>query len=242
VLVALAAAAPAGAQAPAQPWDAEGDVAGVTDIVDPATGAPLGVVEYWQTRRGDRLTALRVARFRDGSSDEDFAEARVADGLEALRGRSVVRDADGVAVAEVHIDVPGQRIRGAWGRGTARREIDEPAPLPPRTYWGPLVFLLLKRAAGAGEERVAFRTVALTPRPRVFDLEILRGEVDTLERAGLPLDTVRFALAPTVHWAIDPIIQAFVPSSTFWIRPGDPPALVRYEGPRNYARRAIRIE
>jgi hypothetical protein len=242
----LLASAAADAAAPATPirlvFD-EGDLAGFSDISDPATGRPLGLVEYTQTRRDDVLSVLRVARFDDGSSDEDCAEARVADGLEAIRGRSIVRDPDGTPVAEVHIDVRGGRIHGSWGRGDGRTELDEPIALPPRTYWGPLIFLVLKDfAANAEDGRVAFRTVALTPRPRVFDMEIVRADESRLERAGIALPVVRYSLAPTVHWLLDPVIQRFLPDSSFWMRSGEPPLLVRFEGPRNYARQRVRIQ
>ena len=221
----------------------EGDVSGVTDISDPETGRSLGLVEYSQRRREDVLSVLRVARFHDGSSDEDFAEARVGGALEAIRGRSVIRDADGTTVAEVHIDVTGGRIHGSWGRGDDRTQIDEPIALPPRTYWGPLIFIVLKDfAANAEEGRVAFRTVALTPRPRVFDLEIVRGDETNLERAGIRVAVVRYSLAPTVHWLLDPVIHRFLPDSSFWMRAGELPSLVRFEGPRNYARQLVRIQ
>jgi len=247
LLVLLATGAPAARAAtssqPIRLTFAEGDVSGFSDISDPASGEPLGVIEYTQTRRQDVLSVLRIARFRDGSSDEDFAEARAGGALEAIGGRSVIRDAHGSVVAEVHIDVAGGRIRGSWGRAGHRRQLDEAIALPPRTYWGPLIFIVLKEfAANADDGRVTFRTVALTPRPRVFDLEIVQGEQASLERAGVRLATVHYSLAPTVHWLVDPVIRRFLPETSFWMLSGAPPLLVRFEGPRNYARQPVRIQ
>src|SRR6266436_827449 len=54
----------------------EGDVAGTSTIYGPDGGEPIGFIEYRQTRHGDRLSSVRIAHFRDGSSDEDSAEAR----------------------------------------------------------------------------------------------------------------------------------------------------------------------
>src|SRR5262245_26312083 len=94
----------------------EGDVAGFTPIFPPGgsskDGAPIGFVEYHQHRRGDVLETTRVARFADGSSDEDEASARVADGLRAIRGRQIVRDARGRVLVDLIIDVAGQRLTG----------------------------------------------------------------------------------------------------------------------------------
>src|SRR5262245_62567036 len=89
---------PAGARDPGDPirlgWT-EGDVAGFTPIYGPDGGAPIGTIEYHQHRSGDVLGTVRVARFKDGSSDEDQATARVGATLEAVRGRSIIRDRRG---------------------------------------------------------------------------------------------------------------------------------------------------
>jgi hypothetical protein len=45
-----------------------------------------------------------------------------------------------------------------------------------------------------------------------------------------------------VHWAVDPLIRLVAPRSRFFVLPVDPPALVRFAGPRNYGRQPIRIE
>src|SRR5207247_730123 len=150
-------------------WD-EGDVAGTSTIYGPDGGEPIGFIEYRQTRHGDRLSSARIAHFRDGSSDEDSADARVDGTLEALAGRTIISDADGVPALDLTLDVPG----------------GEPA------------------------------------------------------RARLA--TRRFELGPTIHWTVDPLRRLVLPRATFWMLPGEPPALARFTGPRNYAREAIVIQ
>ena len=73
----------------------EGDVAGMTSIFSPDGHSTIGFVDYHQRRRGDVLEAVRIARFSDGSSDEDRVEARIGETLQTLRGRSVIRNAKG---------------------------------------------------------------------------------------------------------------------------------------------------
>jgi hypothetical protein len=198
--------------------------------------APIGTVEYVQRREGDVLRTHRIARFADGSSDEDLAVARVAAGrLEALHGHQIQRDASGHETLAVRIDVAGDRVRARWGPPEAPQTMDEAVALPPGTYWGPLVFLVLKNfAANAENGRLVFHTVAPTPRPRMIDLELVSGGVETLERPGLTLDANRFRLRPTVHWIIDPVIAALVPDTSFWTA-GEPPSLALFAGPRSYA-------
>jgi hypothetical protein len=236
----------AAARSPGDPvrlvWT-EGDVAGTSTIYDPEGRREIGFIDYRQRRDGDRLTSVRVARFRDGSSDEDSAEARVGDVLEAISGRSIMRNASGEVVVDITIDVAAGRIVAAWGTGSDRQTMDEHAALPKGTYWGPLIFIVLKNFdANAADDRVVFRTVAPTPRPMVIDMELTRGPTATLERVGLRVETRRYELTPTIHWALDPIVRLIAPDATFFMMPGEPPSLARFRGPRNYARQGIMIE
>jgi len=223
---------------------AEGDVAGLTSIYATGGGDPVGFVEYHQTRREDRLMTVRVARFRDGSSDEDSADARLVGGrLEAVSGRSIIRDVRGEETANLSIDVENGRIEASWGKGSDRQTMDQQVALPKGTYWGPLVFLLLKNfAANAEDGRLVFHTVAPTPKPVVLDLEIVREGPAALDRTAVHLDSETFRLGPTIHWTVDPLVRLFAPRATFWVLPGDPPALARFSGPRNYARQEIVIQ
>jgi len=220
----------------------EGDVAGTTAILAPDDHV-IGMIEYRQVRRGERLSSRRIARFTDGSSDEDEAEAIVGDRLEAIAGHTIVRDTDGETTVDLSIDVRGGRITGTVGRGAARREVLTEAKLPPATYWGPLVFIALKNFdANAEDGRLVFRTIAPTPTPRIFDMALTDTGPAPVEQAGITLAAHRFVLTPTFNRAIDPIIRLIVPDATFFILPGEPPALARYAGPRNFNRQPIRIQ
>ena len=221
----------------------EGDVAGITSIFSPDGRSTIGFVDYHQRRRGDVLEAVRIARFSDGSSDEDRVEARIGATLRTLRGRSVIRNPEGIATVDITIDVAGGRITGFSGLGDERQTYDECVELPPGTYWGPLIFIVIKNfKQNATDGRLAFRTVVATPKPRVFDLELLRQEATTVRRPGRKIDAVRFALRPTVNWLIDPVIRMLTPETNFFVMPGAPPGLARFEGPRNFAGQKIRIE
>jgi hypothetical protein len=219
-------------------WD-EGDLAGVVSIRSADGRETLGVVSYLQRRRDGMLHTERVARYRDGSSDEDTIDATVGRELRVIAGRTVVRDAAGRAVVDLAIDVQGGRIRGTAGD----RTYDEAVALPAGTYWGPLVFLVLKNFdQNATDGRLAFRTVVPTPAPRVLDVELVRGGRSTVERAGTAVPTVAFSLAPAAGGAADPGIQPVLVRADFLVLPGAPPALARFTGPRNFAGDRIRVE
>jgi hypothetical protein len=221
----------------------EGDVAGMTPINSPDGRDTIGFVEYHQRRRGDVLEAVRVSRFRDGSSDEDQAEARVGSTLQALRGRSIIRDTRGNPIVDLHIDVVGGQVSGFYVSGGERTTVEEKAELPAGTYWGPLIFIVLKNFdENASDDRLVFTTIAPTPKPRVINMELLRTGRATVERPGGQVDAVRFILRPTINWLLDPIVHRLAPETDFFVDPGKPPALARYTGPRNYGGQEIRLE
>ena len=247
VLVVLWSAATAAARSPDEPvrlkWE-EGDVAGITSIWAADGSHVVGFVEYRQTHHDDVLHVLRIARYRDGSSDEDEATARITDDrLEAVGGKSVIRDRKGSEVVDLEIDVAARRVHGTLADGGQQRPFDEQMDLSAGTYWGPLVFIVLKNFdVNAEDGRLAFRTVVPTPKPRLLELEFVRREPGRVDLFGGALDAVRFSLRPSIHWAIDPILHLFVPSGEFFLLPGQPPALARFDGPRNYAGERIRLE
>jgi len=211
----------------------EGDVAGQTAITGD-DGRTVGVVLYHQHRRGDVLECTRVSRFEDGSSDEDTAVARVDRTLVALRGRSIIRNRQGKPIVDLKIDVAGGRVTGFYDDGT-RHEVDEAIALPPDTYWGPLIFMVVKNFdANADDDRVVFKTVAPTPKPRVLTMELVRTGRTRIRRMGDDVPVERFSLRPTFGWLVDPILHRMVPSTEFFVEPGAPPSLARYAGPRNY--------
>jgi len=243
VLLDASAARARDAGAPIRLGWMEGDVAGFTPIRDPNGGAQIGIVEYHQRRRGDLLEASRIARFDDGSSDQDDAVARVGEVLAAVEGRSIIRQPGGRVVVDIRIDVAGGRLGGFYEDGGKRHEVDERVELGTGTYWGPLIFLVVKNFdANAEDGRLAFRTVVPTPRPRVLTMELVRDGAGTLERPGGAVATQRYALRPTVGRMVDPFIHAIVPRTRFILEPGSPPAFARYDGPRNFRGQEIRLE
>jgi hypothetical protein len=221
----------------------EGDVAGMQPIFSGDGRQTIGFIEYHQHRQGDVLTAVRVARFQDGSSDEDEVEARIGTVLTAVRGRSIIRDTQGRPTVDLEIDVPGGHISGFSDVDGDRETYDEAVQLPPGTYWGPLIFIVVKNFdQNQSDGRVVFRTVAPTPRPRVIDMELVSEGASSVTRPGGRLDVVTMALRPTINWLIDPIIQRIAPKTVFFIQPGVPPALARFDGPRNYGGQEMRLE
>jgi len=221
----------------------EGDVAGQSPIYGANGGTPIGVVEYHQHLDGNELETIRVARFTDGSSDEDTAVARINKTLEGVRGRSIIRDTRGKTIVDVTIDVAAGRIKGFYDDGGKRQDVDMHDTLDPATYWGPLIFIVAKNFdANVEDGRVRFKTVAPTPKPRVLTMELADQGAKKWKRMGRSFGVESYVLRPTMGWVIDPILHRLVPSTEFLVEPGKPPSLARYTGPRNYAGQEIVLE
>lgn len=220
----------------------EGDVSAQQLIQDPQ-GKVIGLILYDQRRRGDVLETRRVAKFKDGSSDEDVAVARVGNTLEAISGRSIIRDRKGKAVVDIEIDVKGGRVHGFYTDGKERTTVDDRETLQPGTYWGALIFIVAKNyAANAEGGKLEFQTVVPTPKPRVLTMKYEPTGTGSVKIAGVTRKVDEYALGPTIAWLIDPILKRFVPPTSFMMAGKDPPGLVRYQGPRNYAGQIIRLE
>jgi hypothetical protein len=222
----------------------EGDYAGATTIWSEDGERVIGHIAYRQHRLpGDILRMERIAHFADGSRDEDKADVRVGKHLEAVGGRSIIRDTAGTATVDLRIDVEGRRVRGFYLDDGEKIEFDAEVDIGPGTYWGPMFMLVVKNfATNAVDDTVVVQSVLATPKPRVLAMEFARDGTASLRRSGGSTDTARITLLPTIHFLIDPIVQRLVPKTHFYVDDGKPPSLARFQGPRNYAGQMIRIE
>lgn len=221
----------------------EGDLAGLSSILSEDGKTVIGMIDYRQHLSGDVLEIVRIARFADGSSDEDKVRAHVGKTLRTIGGKSIIRNTKGVATVELEIDIAKDRIKGFSGLGKERKDYDQEADLSPATYWGPLVGIVLKNfEKNAVDGQLRFHTVVSTPKPRAFHMELVREEKASISRAGSTLAAQRFSLSPSINALLDPLLKMVVPKTDFFMQATSPPALVRFAGPRNYADQKIRIE
>jgi hypothetical protein len=134
-------------------------------------------------------------------------------------------------------------VTGFYGLDKERKDFDEHGEIPPGTCFGPLINLVLKNfAANAEGGRVVFHTIVPTPGPRQIDMEVVRQEQVTLPRPGHGIPTVKYMMRPTVNPILNPIVHMIAPETHFFLTPTQPPAMARFEGPRNYAGQDIRLE
>jgi len=221
----------------------EGDFAGATTIWTADGKGVQGFSAYRQHREGDRLIIKQSAHYRDGSFDEDEAVVRVGKRLETVSGRSIIHDAKKKPILDLRIDVAKRRVTGFYIEDGERVEVDEELDIGPGTYWGLLFNLLVKNFdANAKDGKLVFQAVLATPKPRLLDMELMHAGSVTISRTGGSMKTDKFTLLPTVNFLIDPIIKRMAPTTLFFVQPGSPPAMMRFDGPRNYAGQRIWLE
>lgn len=242
-VVGLSPAARAETLAPLKLAYVEGDIGGTQTIWSEDGKRVIGLIEYRQHRRKDRLLITRTAHFKDGSSDSDEAEVRVGDRLESIRGRMVIRDTKGKATLDLKIDVAGKRVTGFYTDDGKRHDVDDELDIGPGTYWGALFAIVLKNFdANADGDALVFHTILPTPKPRALDMKLTRVGPAKITRTGGTVAATRFTLLPTVNFLIDPILKRFVPETNFWVDGEKPPTIVRFVGPRNYAGQTMRLD
>jgi hypothetical protein len=112
----------------------DGGRRGGINILRP-TVKTISYVDYHQLRHGDIVTCSRRA-LCGRVSDEDQAEARVGDTLEAQRGRSIIRDTHGSRSSTSRSTWPAATSPGL-SRRNDRKTVDEHQELHGGTYWGP---------------------------------------------------------------------------------------------------------
>lgn len=221
----------------------EGDVAGFSSILSPDRSRQVGYIDYRQVRDGKALEVRRIARFDDGSSDEDRIEAEVGETLRTVRGRMIIRNAAGVATLDLSIDVGEGRIRGFSGLGEERDEYDEAVEISPCTYWGPLLGIVLKNfEKNAVDDQLVVASVVATPKPRLLHFEFTRQEKVAILRAGGKIEAERFSMVPKVNFLLDPFLKFLGPDTSFFQQAGRPPSMAAFAGPRNFEGQTIRIE
>ena len=224
-------ATPVVARSPGDPvrltW-MEGDIAGMSTIYDPTGDTPIGSVEYHQRRRGDTLSTVSKRYSQEIQTPEN---GYGLDWLTRQRANRLIGITNGVDCEvwdpQTDAEIPAHystNFQTAAGTFT-------------------LVFLVLKNFdANAEDGRVVFRTVAPIPRPMVINMELRRVQKAAVDRLGTHFDTVQYELRPTIHWSVDPIVHMVAPTARFWLVGGEPPALARFSGPRNFGRQGIVLQ
>jgi hypothetical protein len=202
-------------------------------VVRSTDGAALGDGDLTQVSRRGVVTTTLVLHLRDGSRRE---ETTVYDQRKVFRMLSnhVVQKGPAFKLKDLEswIERSGRvRVRWVDDDGKEQRS-DEHLDLPPDVSNG-LATILLKNISPA-REKTTVSMVAITPKPRVVQLEITpRGE-EPFAVAGRERKASHFVLKVTVPGptgVIASLLGKIPEDSHFWMLEGEAPTFVRGETP-----------
>jgi hypothetical protein len=226
------AATAQGQNRPEKPEDApiavrysEGVVHGFL-ILRSESGSIIAHGDLLQTPKGGAVTAETVFRFGDGSVLDETA-VFAQDGTFKLLSYHLVQRGPAFD-RDLEFDLV--RSRGTYRLTTTdhedgKEEADsDTVDLPADLYNGMIPILVKNLKAG---DSATVHLLALTPKPRMIQLEMKSEEGGELQ-VGAHRET-------TVHWVLHPKLGALLgktpPDNHVWVATESVPAFVRFEGP-----------
>ena len=103
--------------------------------------------------------------------------------------------------------------------------------LPSDTYNGMTVMLLKNLDQNAS---VTIHMLEFLPEPKLYAVDLIPIEKDSLRAGGLSRDAVHYILKPKLGWFVQnlaSLLGKLPPDYDFWLLKGKAPAFVRFEGP-----------
>jgi hypothetical protein len=196
VLVILVGLAPwSGLEAaPIEVRFAEGTAHGLL-LVRSMSGETVGHGDFLQTAHGDRVESRLILRFRDGSLHDEKVTFSQQRAFTMLSYGLVQRGPSLPETVEASLD----RKTGSYKVRSGRNGRDDASSgsieLPPHVYNGMAAMLLKNIAPGGRGETI--HLVAITPKPRLIELEMVRaGTQGVLSGGDHAREATRYALKP----------------------------------------------
>lgn len=193
-------------------------------------GTALASGDLTQHTTGARVTTRLHLQFRDGSSHQETAvytqrgTFRLVSDHVVQKGPAFRRQVDSTIRQDGRVVV-----RYSEGGGP-EKVIRDKVKLPPDVANGMLLLALKNLPAGAASKTVSF--VAITPEPRLVQLEIRPDGEEPFSTAGIERKATRYTVKVHVPGAVG-VVAAIAgktpPDSHLWMLQDDAPVLVRAE-------------
>jgi hypothetical protein len=182
--------------------------------------------------RGNRVTARVVLRFKDGSVHEETTVYVQRKTFRFVSNRVVQRGPAFKTPLESRIAANGEvDVRYTDEDGKEQR-VRERLELPPDVANG-MILALLKNVP-PDQPKTTVSLVAITPKPRLVKLELVRAGDAPFSTAGTHRKAAHFVLkvdVPGLVGAVASLVGKTPPDSHAWVLAGEAPALLRAEMP-----------
>ncbi len=207
-------------------------------------GKTIADGEVTQYAEGDVVKTHLVFHFRDGSLYEEEASFTQR-GKFRLRSDHLVQKGPSFPhPIETSVDVASGRVKAWYMDDNGKEQVaDEHMDLPDDVANG-LLFTLMRHIDPAAPQTVVSQ-VAMTPKPRLVKLIITpQGEEPFSSgnsRYKAEHYVVKVELGGIAGW-VAPLIGKQPPDMQIWIKPGEVPAFIKFEGPIYIGGPILRVE
>ena len=193
-------------------------------------GTTLADGDLIQTSNGNRVTTRLVFRFKDGSTREETTVYTQRKEFRLVSNHVVQKGPAFKMPMESTIDANGQvKVRYTDEDGK-EKVIEERLELPADLANG--MILALAKNISPKKPATTVSMLAITPKPRLVELEFTRAEEEPFSTAGYGRKAMHYVLKvhfPGVTGTIASLLGKTPPDSHLWILGGEAPTFVKSE-------------
>lgn len=226
-LVALASFVASSAAEPVRVRHREGLVHGFLAL-STVEGKTIADGDLFQRAEGDRVTSRLVFRFRDGSTFDERSVFTQKRHFRLLHNHSLQKGPSFPREIESTIDVgKGRTTVRVRDKDGTEETISDKRALPQDLANG-LILTLLKNIS-PDTPKTTVPMLAITPRPRLVNLEFTPDGRDSFSTGGAGREATRYRVRvdiPGLMGVMADVIDKEPPDSYVWVLGGDAPAFI----------------
>lgn len=196
-------------------------------------GKKLGEGEVTQLAADiDRWASRLSLRFKDGSLHDERVVFSQKGQFKLVRYTLVQHGPSFAEPVDVSLDMETNTYTlRRDGPGDEKTVLNGHLDLPSDTYNGMTVTLLKNLEQNAS---VTVHMLDFLPEPKLYAVDLIPMEKDSVRVGGLSRDAVHYILKPKLGWFMQnlaSLLGKLPPPYHFWLLKGKVPAFVRFEGP-----------
>jgi hypothetical protein len=195
-------------------------------------GKTLADGEITQFAEGDLIRTHLVFHFRDGSLYEEEASFTQRGKFRLRSDHLVQRGPSFEHPIETWVDAAGGRVKARYADDDGKEQtVDEHMDLPDDVANG-LLFTLVRHLEGSAPVTVS--QVAMTPKPRLVTLTIAPQGEEPFSSGNSRYKAMRYAVKVKIGGiagVVAGILGKQPPDMQIWVKRGEVPAFIKFEGP-----------
>ncbi len=194
-------------------------------------GTSLATGDLIQTSRGDRVTTRLVFRFKDGSTRDETTVYTQRKEFRLVSNHVVQKGPTFKMPMESTIDALTGQVQVRYTDEDGKEKVIEERLELPADLANGLILALVKNISRK-TTKATVSMLALTPKPRLVTLEIVRAVQEPFLTAGYERKATHYVVkvkVPGVAGAIGSLLGKAPPDSHIWILGGEAPVFVKSE-------------